>query len=110
MIDHCSDCPGTMDDVNWGPMLFGDVWLKLADAREFLCFDCLLARAEARGIKLTIASLKPCPINFCGSASPFAYFMRGQTMPPPNFKQWQEAAVRHATFSNSTGGGTKTND
>ena len=50
-------------DFRSAPMLFDDVWQKLAGAREILCFSCMLKRAKERKVHLGLSSLKPCPVN-----------------------------------------------
>jgi hypothetical protein len=72
------------------PMLRDEVWLKLADAHELLCIDCMWRREHERHVSITIASLKPCPINLARFW--FDLFARHENAPPANIAEWQALA------------------
>jgi len=60
----CADCGRSFDgDVRDALMLHDGTWRKLARKDELLCVKCFHARARQRGIEITLADLRPCPIN-----------------------------------------------
>jgi hypothetical protein len=60
----CNDCGRSWsDDVRDAPVLTDATWRKLARKDELLCVECMQARAKQRGIEITLADLRPCPIN-----------------------------------------------
>jgi hypothetical protein len=63
MGSKCDECRRSWRKVSAAPELYDKVWLQLADRQETLCFECMLARADKRGVDLDINSLKPCPAN-----------------------------------------------
>jgi|SRR5262249_21383891 len=67
----CDDCGRS--DVRMAPMLMDASWRRLAHKRELLCGDCLNALARQRGVKITLADLRPCAFNgFAGWFEEFA--------------------------------------
>lgn len=87
---HCDDC----DAEDIGPMLYDEAWARLARPHERLCFRCMLRRASERRVDLSIASLRPCPVNlFHSPRSWFDLFMSREIKPPANIEEWQQARV-----------------
>jgi hypothetical protein len=85
---YCDDC----DAEDAGPMLHDEAWAKLARPDERLCFRCILRRASERQVELSIASLRPCPVNlFHSPMSWFDLFMSSEHEPPANIKKWNLA-------------------
>jgi len=60
---RCTNCKRSFAKVDSAPMLFDASWRKLAHRRETLCAECFFERAEARGIRVTLADLRPCLFN-----------------------------------------------
>jgi hypothetical protein len=87
---RCADCSGITAP---SPMLQDREWARLADEREYLCVACLINRAEAKGVRLSLASLKPCPLNLLTPSSlPYYYiFASVETRPPQNIDEWSDA-------------------
>jgi len=63
MGSKCEARQRSFRKVPMAPVLYDKIWLQLADKRETLCVECMLARATERGVGLDIASLRPCPAN-----------------------------------------------
>ena len=80
------------------PMLHDHIWCQLADPREMLCLDCMFMRAAQRDIRLSLASLKPVPVNLvCNPWSWFDLFLNfNKNKLPRNFdlQAWRQAAER----------------
>src|SRR5215831_19389545 len=89
----CTECKS--DEGRPAPMLRDEAWAKIAGPRENLCSACFWKRAKERGVRLELASLKPCPVNlFHRPASWFDYFTRCKHDPPVDI-----AARSVSTFS-----------
>ena len=71
-IDHCDACGQSFDDESPAPMLQDEVWQKIGDRSERLCATCMFKRAKDRGIRLTLACLKPVPVNL--RCNPWSWF------------------------------------
>jgi hypothetical protein len=61
---RCDDCYRSFDDVEPAPMLHDVVWLRFAHKREALCADCMFDRAGKADVRITIADLRLCPMNY----------------------------------------------
>jgi hypothetical protein len=73
-------------------MLTNAAWATLAEPHELLCTKCFFARAQERGVWLTLAMLKPCPVNlFHRPLSWFDAFTRGPDDSPVDIEAWLEA-------------------
>jgi hypothetical protein len=72
-------------DFQPAPMMRDEVWLKLADAHELLCIDCMWRRQHERHVSITINSLKPCLINLARFW--FDLFARHENAPPENIAE-----------------------
>jgi hypothetical protein len=59
-MNRCDCC---QQEVRLGPMFLDAIWEKLAEKGETLCWDCIEARAQERGIDLRLADLRPCGHN-----------------------------------------------
>jgi hypothetical protein len=68
----CDCCHTSFYHVPLAPILQDAVWRKLAAEKEVLCVECCFRQAFERGIELTRASLRLCPVNRGGG--PWAYF------------------------------------
>jgi hypothetical protein len=78
--------------VRHAPMLTNEAWARIARPRENLCTECFAARARERGVLLTLAKLKPCPVNlFHRPLSWFDVFTREPDDPPVDIEAWLEA-------------------
>jgi len=61
---NCDDCGRQFEgDVRMAPVLFNGTWRRLAHSRELLCGECLMARAKALELNITLADLRPCEFN-----------------------------------------------
>jgi hypothetical protein len=67
--DHCDGCGASFNAEPRAPVLIDATWAKLAKQHETLCASCLLNRAIARRVLLTVADLVPCEFNRWGSPS-----------------------------------------
>jgi hypothetical protein len=84
-IRPCSGCGAT--EIPLAPMLYDDVWARLAGARELLCVKCCFRRATERHVRLDLDALKPCAINITSGA--FDFFSHGAD--PRSLPGWREA-------------------
>jgi crossover junction endodeoxyribonuclease RuvC len=91
---NCDDCARNFQgDVRMAPMLHDRSWCQLAPEDKTLCSDCMFKRADDKGIKLTLADLKPCPFNLQrGPFSWFERFAKDESAPPNNLAEWQDAS------------------
>ena len=86
---ECDSCHRS--DVPSAPMLFDDVWAKLADERETLCPNCMFERAIERKVYLELSSLKPCPVNlFHWPRSDYNLFVQGEPQPTQMSPEWRD--------------------
>jgi hypothetical protein len=91
----CGDCGKNPNVVALAPKLRDAVWLKLAGRHELLCAQCLFARAAARDIRLSLASLQPCEFNLmCSPVSWFELFASVEIWSPDNLEDWRAVAAR----------------
>jgi hypothetical protein len=92
--DLCSACRQSFDGVPQAPMLFDGSWRKLAHPRELLCADCFFAREVQRRICITLADLRPCPVNlFHRPRSWFDLFAKDEAAEV--VEAWLKMAQRH---------------
>src|SRR5262245_22993850 len=89
----CTACHARFGaNVRHAPMLTDAAWSLLADKHDNLCTKCFYARAEERDVHLTLAMLKPCPVNlFHRPHSWFDLFTRGIDDQPVDIEAWAEA-------------------
>jgi crossover junction endodeoxyribonuclease RuvC len=89
-MSGCDDCTRKFQgDVRMAPMLHDRSWCQLAPEDKTLCSDCMFKRADAKGIKLTLADLLPCPFNLGrGPFSWFERFAKDESAPPNNLAEW----------------------
>ena len=67
-LGHCDGCDCRLvPERPPAPMLHDHIWCQLADPREMLCLACMYMRAAQRDIQLSLASLKPVPVNLAVS-------------------------------------------
>jgi len=97
-LGYCDGCDRSLVPQRPpAPMLHDHIWCQLADPREMLCVDCMFMRAAQRGVRLTLASLKPVPVNLvCNPWSWFDLFLSFKNKLPKNFdvQAWRKAAER----------------
>src|SRR5262249_34135068 len=87
--DACHACRTSFDQIPLAPMLFDGSWRKLSKRDEILCAQCMFVRAVKRGICITLADLKPCPINRSGEPSSwFDFFAKGER--PEVIEVWRK--------------------
>jgi hypothetical protein len=96
-IDHCDDCGVDFCVISPAPMLRDEVWAAIGQPTERLCADCMFRRAKERGVRLTLASLKPLPVNLrCNPWSWFDLFLErvhhGELPPDFDMQAWRKAA------------------
>ena len=91
----CSRCAAPLDAAGSNaPMLMDGSWRKLAAPDEELCVKCFLDRAIERRVVLTLADLKPCPVNlFHTPHSWFDLFARDER--PEVVRDWLAMAVNN---------------
>jgi hypothetical protein len=91
---HCDGCGASLRKRPLGPMLTDDAWQQIGDPDELLCGPCVFKRARERGIKLTLASLQPCPLNlFDRPNSWFDLLQAGESREPADLgDEWRRAA------------------
>jgi hypothetical protein len=93
----CDGCGLSLDErrrshVKLGPIVHDDIWRRLADEREALCFYCMGLRAVQRLRRmLTLADLRPCRWNLFGQPySWFDLFVEMEGEPPPDLlAEWR---------------------
>jgi len=58
-VHRCDGCHISfeLERVHHAPMLFDASWAELAKPNENLCLECFDARANERGIRITLADL-----------------------------------------------------
>jgi len=98
-LGHCDGCDCRLvPERPPAPMLHDHIWCQLADPREMLCLDCMFMRAAQRDIRLSLASLKPVPVNLvCNPWSWFDLFLNfNKNKLPRDFdlQAWRQAAER----------------
>jgi hypothetical protein len=98
-LGHCDGCDRRLvPERPPAPMLHDHIWCQLADPREMLCVDCMVMRAAQHDIRLSLASLKPVPVNLvCNPWSWFDLFLNfNKNKLPRNFdlQAWRQAAER----------------
>jgi hypothetical protein len=73
-----------------GPMLHDATWAKLADEDEkVLCAECTSQRAKERGVRLSLADLRPCQYNlFYWPNSWFNLFLGREPSPTIVDDEW----------------------
>jgi hypothetical protein len=96
-LDHCDGCRQSFDQEPPAPMLHEEVWQKIGDRSERLCATCMFKRAKERGVRLTLASLQPLPVNVrCNPWSWFDLFLErvhhGELPPDFDMQAWCKAA------------------
>jgi hypothetical protein len=67
VINQCDGCRSSLDDVPLAPVLVDVTWAKLASEHETLCAGCTFQRAIERRVNLSLADLRPCPLNLFDS-------------------------------------------
>jgi hypothetical protein len=78
---------------SFSPILHDSEWNRLADEKERLCFPCLINRAKAKGVRLSLESLRPCAFNLLNPL-PWPWFYAFALIagrPPQNIDEWREA-------------------
>jgi hypothetical protein len=91
---HACACGNVAFDaeVRHAPMLRDEAWAKIAGPYENLCTKCFFAGAQERGVRLTLAMLKPCLVNlFHRPLSWFDAFTRALGDPPVDIEAWLKA-------------------
>jgi hypothetical protein len=96
MTDHCTACKVSFTRAFHAPMLTDATWSKLANRDENLCAECFWTRAGERRVRLTLADLKPCPVNlFHQPYSWFDLFAKGER--PEIIEAWLKFADNNQT-------------
>jgi hypothetical protein len=86
----CTECKS---EGSAAPMLRDEAWARIAGPCENLCAACVWKRLKERGVRIELASLKPCPFNlFHRPMSWFDIFTRwSKDDPPVDIAAWLRA-------------------
>jgi hypothetical protein len=94
---HCDDCRHSFKVVEIAPALHNQVWYEFAEASDILCVSCMFVRAAQRQVRLSLASLVPCPFNLLCNPSSFDQVLQhvhNNKLPPHlDLQAWHRAAV-----------------
>lgn len=97
---RCDYCDKSLRKVDMAPMLHDDVWTSIAPELATLCGPCMFKSAHHKGIKLTLADLRPCMFNLYPRIKPVGLYRRSWfdlframlKADPPNLAEWQQVA------------------
>jgi hypothetical protein len=75
-------------------MLHDATWCRFASKNETLCGNCVLQRAINRKVPITLADLRPCPLNLFRWPRSWFNFFAGRENPPTFVSaKWRKAAA-----------------
>jgi hypothetical protein len=92
-IFFCAECHA-LKAMPLAPFLIETTWLKFASKRDLLCRPCMVSRAAARHVDVTLADLPSCDWNLVGE--PHSWFDRFAKDAPLDVieRWWQEYSQR----------------